>query len=321
MLEFLQQSKIEIEEEKLSEVESNFRLWPLFPGTAHSLGNAIRRALLSIVRGLAVTEMRISVNNVPVKHLLSTMPPIIEDFLEISSRVKKIELSGELVKDEDIEKSNSILLNSLVLKGPLYASNLISPPQIEILNKDLLLMTFSKDAMLNIELRIEEGVGYRKASIESDLNDNHTISLESIFSKVIKSVYSIRPIVAGECRGMDELIVNLKTRRSITPGDAFSEVIDFLLNNLTMIKSSISAIPENTEEKQESVDEEKSKQRPISMLNLSTRASNCLHNNNIHDIEQLKEYSFEELMNINNLGSKSINEIVDKLKEFDIILK
>lgn len=330
---YLTDEMVEVKEEKISPTESNFRISPLFTGMGHSVGNAIRRTLLSVVKGVAITKMQISINNQPVKHLFTTLPPVIEDFLEISMRIKNIELGGTLVADEDMEKYDKIVLNTLAMKGPLYASSLVVPPHVKLFNKDLLLFTLSKDAMVNIEFHLEESVGYRKATISPEdenkvLDNKYIISLDSIFSKVVRVNYSVRDIVAGRYSGMDELVVNIKTKLSTTPRSSFDQVVDILIHNFKMIGSSKEDFS-TEEEKENDVstaagDMDKAdgsySDQPISVLKLSTRASNCLHANNIHSLKQLKDCSFQDLMKINNLGSKSINEIIERLKELNIIL-
>lgn len=307
MLE-MQRPKIKII--KNTPTEGVFVIEPLERGYGYTLGNTLRRILISSIPGAAATSIKID----GVYHEFSTIPGVREDTTELILNLKKLVLksSSEEPVTIRIEKKG---------KRDIYAKDIIAPSEVEIVNKDLYIASLNEDGKLKIEINVERGRGYVAA--EEHKKGKEIIGLihiDSIFTPVINVSYDIDSTRVGHKTNYDKLTLKIKTNGAVTPDFALSQTAktfsDYMrvLMDVTDIALFESFIKE----------EEKPKEReeiPIEELNLSVRSYNCLKKESIVYISNLCDYTEQQLLSIRNLGMKSLNEIKKKLEERKLTLK
>lgn len=294
-----------------SEVEKSnygkFAIEPLEQGYGHTLGNSLRRVLLSSLKGAAVTKVRID----GVKHQFSTMSGLREDIVQLLLNLKKIRF--QLHKEGPVTVTFSV-------KGPkkVYASDIHSP-EVDVINKDLYLgeLTSSK-AKLSVELVIESGYGYVTADEYEGRKELGTIIVDALFSPVTRVNYKIEATRVGRMTNLDKLIIEIWTDGSIAPLDAIKEAAKILVSYFIQIyepkaktSEGVAVTPTISEEILKMTLEE---------LDLPTRIVNALHNGSIDTVGQLLGTPKKELMKIKNLGAKSITSIEEVLREKGIAL-
>ncbi len=284
-----------------------FAIEPLDQGYGHTLGNSLRRVLLTSLKGSAVTRIRID----GVKHQFSSLAGLKEDIVQFILNVKKIRF--KLNSDKEVK----VVLN---VKGPkkVYAENLESA-ELEVINKDLYLgeLTTNK-AKLSAELTVSPGMGFVTTEEMDSEKEVGVIALDALFSPVIRVNYKVEATRVGRMTNLDKLVMEVWTDGSITPLDAIKEaskllVTYFLQINEPKAKASegVAVTPTVSEEILKMTLEE---------LDLPTRIVNALHNGSIDTIGQLLGTPKKELYKIKNLGSKSITTIEQVLREKGIAL-
>ena len=308
----IEKPRIEIIELSDDDTYGKFSVEPLERGYGITLGNSLRRILLSSLPGAAVTSVKIE----GVLHEFSTVPGVAEDVVEIILNLKKIaaKLYSEEPKLVRIEKKG---------EGEVTAADIIGDADVEILNPDLHIATLSKDAELNMEIVFEKGRGY----VSSDRNKKPdqpigTIPIDSSFTPVRKVNYDVTDTRVGQVIDYDKLTMEVWTDASLSPEEAVSlsaKILNEHLNlfiNLTEHASTVEIMVEKEENKKE-----KMLEMSIEELELSVRSSNCLRRANINTVEQLTQKSEEDMMKVRNLGKKSLNEIKRKLAEIGLGLR
>ncbi|WP_303862244.1 DNA-directed RNA polymerase subunit alpha [Alkalibaculum bacchi] len=308
----IEKPRIEIIELSDDDTYGKFSVEPLERGYGITLGNSLRRILLSSLPGAAVTSVKIE----GVLHEFSTVPGVAEDVVEIILNLKKIaaRLYSEEPKLVRIEKKG---------EGEVTAADIIGDADVEILNPDLHIATLSKDAELNMEIVFEKGRGY----VSSDKNKKQeqpigTIPIDSSFTPVRKVNYDVTDTRVGQVIDYDKLTMEVWTDASLSPEEAVSlaaKILNEHLNlfiNLTEHASTVEIMVEKEENKKE-----KMLEMSIEELELSVRSSNCLRRANINTVEQLTQKSEEDMMKVRNLGKKSLNEIKRKLAEIGLGLR
>ena len=308
----IEKPRIEIIELSDDDTYGKFSVEPLERGYGITLGNSLRRILLSSLPGAAVTSVKIE----GVLHEFSTVPGVAEDVVEIILNLKKIaaKLYSEEPKLVRIEKKG---------EGEVTAADIIGDADVEILNPDLHIATLSKDAELNMEIVFEKGRGY----VSSDKNKKQeqpigTIPIDSSFTPVRKVNYDVTDTRVGQVIDYDKLTMEVWTDASLSPEEAVSlaaKILNEHLNlfiNLTEHASTVEIMVEKEENKKE-----KMLEMSIEELELSVRSSNCLRRANINTVEQLTQKSEEDMMKVRNLGKKSLNEIKRKLAEIGLGLR
>ncbi len=299
-------------EEPISEHRSRFVIEPLEPGFGYTLGNSLRRTLLSSIPGAAVTSIRLE----GVQHEFSTIPGVKEDVTEIILNIKQLVVSSE--HDEPI---TAYLRKQS--EGPVTAADVSAPAGVEIHNPDLLIATLNESARFDLELTVERGRGYVSATQNrSEFSEAGQIPVDSIYSPVLKVTYRVEATRAGERTDFDRLVVDVETKPAITPRDAIASA-GRTLTELFGLARELNTAAEGIEIGPAPVDQLVSSElsMPIEDLDLSVRSYNCLKREGINTVSELVSLSETQLMNIRNFGQKSVDEVKDKLVELGLSLK
>ncbi len=299
-------------EEPISEFRSRFIIEPLEPGFGYTLGNSLRRTLLSSIPGSAVTSIRID----GVSHQFDTVPGVKEDVIEVILNLKNLVVSSE--HDEPIAAY-------LRKQGPgeVTAADISVPAGVEVHNPELVIATLGEKAKLELELIIERGRGYVSAAQNrNEFVDAGQIPIDSIYSPVLKVTYRVEATRAGERTDFDRLVVDVETKPSISPRDAVASA-GRTLTELFGLARELNTAAEGIEIGPAPVDVVLSTElaMPIEDLDLSVRSYNCLKREGINTVSELVALSEMQLMNIRNFGQKSVDEVKDKLTEMGLALK
>jgi DNA-directed RNA polymerase subunit alpha len=301
----------QIHEESLTPTRSKFSIEPLQPGFGYTLGNALRRTLLSSIPGAAISSVRIE----GVLHEFSTIPKVTEDVTDIILNLK------ELVLRSDLEEPVTAYLKA---RGPadVTAGDVQPPAGVEILNPDMHIATLSKGANLELELAVQRGVGY----VPADRNKNPrdpigVIPVDSLFSPVRRVTYSVEATRVEQMTDRDRLILDVETNGSITPREALASAgttLSELVNLFGELAESpgLTVGPAATD-----LALTGDLALTIEELNLSVRSYNCLKREGINTVGELVQKSEAELMDIRNFGQKSIEEVKEKLDELGLGLR
>ena len=302
----LQRPEIKIEE--VSENRSRFTVEPLEPGFGLTLGNTMRRALLSRVPGVAVTGVKIE----GVNHEFTSIPGVVEDVLDVLLNLKRLVLQVEDLQDHTL---------TVKAKGPgeVNASQIQCPAGVEVVNTDLMICTLSNDANLDMEVSISHGVGYILAD-KNKTSDPAFIPIDSIFSPIVKVNYSVSPTQVGQVTNYDKLTLDVETDGSIKPTESISSV-GKTLGELWKLFADIDE-GVGLELGELTISEGSSPDLSLSVdaLDLSERPRNCLGRENITTVGQILEYTEDDLLNLTNFGQKSLDELVSKLDELGLSL-
>jgi DNA-directed RNA polymerase subunit alpha len=289
-----------------------FIIEPLERGFGHTLGNSIRRVLLSSIEGVGITRIRVD----GTMHEFSTLDGMKEDMIEFIANIK-----GVVFKMEGDEP----VMLKLEKKGPatVKASDIILTSDVEIVNPDWYVCTLTKKGKLKVEIRIEKDKGHKTA--EENLVEGEplgVIPLDTIFSPVRLVQFKVENTRVGQMTNFDRLSINIKTNGSVKPEDALSQASK-IVNDYMGLLIDLSDKENKDEPIFEEIEEEDKKQEypSIEELELSVRAYNCLKREGIDSVEKLLEYSEDELLDIRNFGQKSIQEVKDKVRELGLAFK
>jgi len=308
-------------EHSLVEADSGrFVAYPFERGFGTTIGNSLRRILLSSIQGYAVTAVRFTTfNEEGLPHLLSSefesIPGVVEDLPEIIARIKKLQIR----MPEDTE--GTVLL--IECKGPgLVTGANLEKNEVEIMNKDHLLFTMMDDANIEMEMQIDLGRGY----VPSELNEKYieeigTIPIDASFSPVTRVTYEIEPTRVGQRNDYDKLVLDIYTDGSIAPENALAEAAKIAKDHFSIFINFDESLVNSNDEVDEG--EERIKKilnTSVSELELSVRSSNCLKNAHIQTIGDLTRKTEEEIGKTRNFGKKSLSEIKEKLKEWNLSL-
>ncbi|MFN4848399.1 MAG: DNA-directed RNA polymerase subunit alpha [Rhodoluna sp.] len=282
---------------------ARFTLDPLEPGFGYTLGNSLRRTLLSSIPGAAVTSIRIT----GISHEFGPISGVKEDVTELILNVKDIVVS----LDSDVP----VTVHLKAGVGEVKAGDITVDSTVTIHNPELVLATVNKGS-LEMWLTIEAGRGYVQASQnrQQDMANNGIIPVDSIYSPVLKVSYRVEATRAGEFTNFDKLIVDVETKPSISPREAIASAGKTLVNLFGLA----AALDENAEgidlpATDMVVDLPPALAKPIEELDLTVRSYNCLKREGINTVSELINLTEEQLMNIRNFGSKSVDEVRDKL--------
>jgi DNA-directed RNA polymerase subunit alpha len=300
----------QIEEEILSENRSRIVVEPLEPGFGYTLGNTLRRTLLSRIPGAAVTSIQIE----GVEHEFSTIPGVVEDVVDIILNIKRIVIRMEAYDEQT-------LYLSARGAGAVTAGNLKVPAGIEVVNPEAHIATLSASGRLEMELNVAPGVGYRTA--DGNKAGSMTIGvipIDSIFSPVQKVAYRVENTQVGQMTNFDRLVLDVETNGAIAPAEAVSSA-GKTLGELMGLFADIGEgrgldFVEYVPDSSGSPDLE----LPIEALDLSERPRNCLRRAQIKTVGELVERTSDDLLNITNFGQKSLDEVIAKLDELGLSL-
>ena len=301
-----------VTEEIIAEHRSRFTIEPLEPGFGYTLGNSLRRTLLSSIPGAAVTSIRLD----GVLHEFSTISGVKEDVTEIILNIKNLAVSSE--HDEPV-----VAYLSRQGAGTVTAADITAPAGVEIHNPELVLATLNDSAKLQLELTIERGRGYVSAAQNRDeFAEAGVIPIDSIYSPVLKVTYRVEATRAGERTDFDSLVVDVEAKPAITPRDAIASAGRTLVELFGLTRD-LNAEAEGIEIGQAPAEAIGSGElaTPIEELDLSVRSYNCLKREGINTVSELVALSETQLMNIRNFGQKSVDEVRDKLISLGLSLK
>jgi DNA-directed RNA polymerase subunit alpha len=298
----------QISEEEISESRQKFTIEPLEPGFGYTLGNSLRRTLLSSIPGAAITQVKID----GVLHEFSTIDGVTEDVTNIVLNLK------ELVIRSENEEPTTVYLR---VTGPadVTAGDIELPAGVEILNSDHRIATLNKNATLSMELRVEQGRGYVPAAT-APKEAIGTIPIDAIFTPVNRVTYEVEPTRVEQMTNYDRLILDVETDGSITPSNALSAAGSTLVNLFGLFAGvgegpGLDLGPEPGEEEVTGV-----LAQPIEDMDLTVRSYNCLKREGVTTVGELVQKSEEDLLEIRNFGQKSIDEVKAKLEELGLSL-
>ena len=303
--------KLRWDEETLSPTYGKLVAGPLERGYGMTIGNSLRRVLLSSLKGAAVTSVRIE----GVLHEFSTVPGVIEDIPEIILNLKQliIRLHGEKPKTIHIKARG---------QREVRAADIIKDNQVEILNPHLHIATLNKEGRLEMEIEVDSGKGY--VSAEENKNEDQSIGVipvDSIFSPVKKVNYNIEPTRVGQETDYDQLLLEIWTDGSLSPQESVESAAEILRKHFAMF---VAPGEEVEEEDKELSPEEKKRQeylkQSISELELSVRSANCLKVARIRTIGELVQKTEVEMLKYPNFGKKSLAEVKEILAEMGLSL-
>lgn len=292
---------VESKTERDQSQNSRFVIEPLERGQGITLGNALRRVLLSNLEGAAVTAVRIA----GVNHEFATIPGVREDVLDILLNMKKVVLKSH---------SSQPQIGRLLAQGPatVTVDQFDLPSEVELVDPNQYVATLSAGSTLEMEFRIERGKGYR--TVERGRDETAALDflqIDSLFMPVRKVNYIVEDARAGGLIERDRLIMEIWTNGSLTPQEALSQAANILVDLFNPLKE-ITFEPSDEEDGDE---ENPANQIPIEELQLSVRAYNCLKRAQINSVADLLDYSQEDLLDIKNFGQKSAEEVVEALQQ------
>lgn len=290
-----------------------FIVEPLERGYGTTLGNSLRRILLSSLPGTAVTSVKID----GILHEFSTIPGAKEDVTEIILNLKKlaVRLSGQ-------ENTKRAIINAV---GPkeVTAADIIADADMEIFNPDLHIATLEENATLVMELNLAKGRGYVTADQnKADNTPIAVIPVDSIFTPVVKVNFSVENTRVGQVTDYDKLILEIWTDGSISPKEGVAigaKIMQEHLNLFIQLTDDTNSLEIMVEKEQDQ--KEKALEMTIEELELSVRSFNCLKRASINTVEELTHKSEEDMMKVRNLGKKSLDEVKQKLEELGLGLR
>ena len=302
-----------VKDEKTStDTYAKFTAEPFEAGYGHTVGNSLRRVLLSSLEGAAVTSIQIE----GVNHEFQTIPGVVEDVVEIILNLKQVKFNTH---DHDTHR---VVLN-VNKEGAVTAGDIASTNQCEVLNPKQHIATLDKKMKFSIEMNVRKGRGFSTGD-ENKTTDQAigVIAIDSIFSPVTRVKYAVEATRVGQRTDYDKLVLEVWTDGRITPDESLLQSAAILRHHLDVFVSNDDAQVE-FDQTPEAVSQENAKLKKllnmsVNEIELSVRAANCLNNANITTVGQLALKSEAEMLKYRNFGKKSLNEIKDKLEELQL---
>ena len=298
-------------------VESNFygkfELEPLERGFGTTLGNALRRVMLSSLPGSAISSIKID----GVLHEFQTIDGVYEDVATII-----LNLKGLVIKNYS-NTTKTITLN-VSKEGEVTAGDIECDADVEIINKDKVIATLSKGGSLNIEMTVTNGRGYVDSEINKkllDIKKTGVIAMDSSYSPIERVSYEVEPARVGQDESYDKLVLEVWTNGSIKPEEAIALASRILIEHFELL-TDLSSIADVSGMMIEKTEDPKTKalETSIEDLDFSVRAYNCLKRAGIHTLQDLVNKSESDMMKIRNLGKKSLKEVLDKIRDMGLTL-
>jgi DNA-directed RNA polymerase subunit alpha len=300
--------------EPIADEENNrqrFALGPLDPGFGHTLGNSLRRTLLSSIPGAAITQVRFD----DALHEFDTIPGVVEDVTDIILNLKDIVL---------VSHSDEPVTLRLDVRGPaeIIARDIQLTADVEILNEDLHLATLNKSGRIAVDITVSKGRGYRSAEANKVSETIGVIPVDSIFSPVRRVAFDVEPTRVEQSTEYDRLVLDIETDGSISPRDALASAGD-TLRSLVGLVADMSEEPQGLELGELAVTSAGSPDLdlPIEDLDLSERPRNCLKRAQVNSVGELVQKTEDDLLAITNFGQKSLDEVIAKLDERGLSLR
>ncbi len=290
---------------------AKFVIEPLERGFGTTIGNALRRVMLSHLPGSAVKSIKIE----GVLHEFQKIDGVVEDVTEIVLNMKKLVVKN--FADED-----KTLYLKVEKEGEVTANDITKNADVEIINKDLVIATLAKGGSLDMEITIGNGRGYVDAKINRKEMKNISVGVipvDSLYSPIERVSYEVEPARVGQSENYDKLVMEVYTNGSMTPQEAMALASRILIEHFEII-TKINKIADMTgllvDKEEDPI--QKTLETPIEELDLSVRAYNCLKRAGHHTLQDLTSLTESEMMKIRNLGKKSLKEVMDKIKDMGL---
>jgi DNA-directed RNA polymerase subunit alpha len=309
--ELIKPRRIEIDQETYTNFYGKFVCEPLERGFGITIGNSMRRILLSSLQGAAIVSVKLD----DVLHEFSTIPGVLEDVTDIVLNLKEVRL-------KIVDAEQAVIHLSREGKGEVTAGDIETHGLVEILNRDKHIATLNEEAKLNAELVVRMGKGYVPAEkIKSKNQPIGVIPLDAVFSPIQKVNYVVTNARVGQITDYDKLTLEIWTDGSLVPEDAMAYAAKILKEQMNPFIN-FEEEPEPVEEEEVEVEEKLNENlfRPVSELELSVRSANCLKNANITLIGELVQKTEAQMLKTKNFGRKSLNEIKSILEEMGLTL-
>ena len=299
-------------------VENNFygrfELEPLERGFGTTLGNALRRVMLSSLPGSAISCVKVD----KVLHEFQTIEGVYEDVMTIILNLKSV------VFKNYSNEAKTVHLN-VTREGEVTAADITHDADIEIINPDQVIAHLAKDATLNMDITITNGRGYVTSEENKkiyNINKPGEIAVDSNYTPIEKVAYSREDARVGQNESYDKLILDVWTNGSIKPEEAVALASKILIEHFTIL-TDLSEIANVSEMMVEKTEDPKAKalETPIEDLDFSVRAYNCLKRDGIHTLQDLTNRTESDMMKIRNLGKKSLKEVLEKIREMGLVLR
>ena len=315
--------KFEKPDYKIAEyVESShygrFELDPLERGFGTTIGNALRRVMLSSLPGCAITSVKID----GVMHEFQKIDGIVEDVTTIILNLKSVVLINHASKESLVNKVLHLTANT---EGPVTAGMIACDAEIEVVNPDLVICNLVKGGKIDMEMTIDCGRGYVDAKANEKLLGEKklgVIAIDSLYSPIERVSYEVEPTRVGQNENFDKLIMNVYTNGSITPEEAMALSAKILIEHFNII-ADLNNIADvggiMAEKKVDTIT--KTLETPIEEIEFSVRAYNCLKRAGVNTVQDLINKKEVEVTKIRNLGKKSLKEVIDKVKEMGLSFK
>ena len=309
--ELIKPKRIQIDQDSYSKYYGKFVCEPLERGFGITIGNALRRILLSSLQGAAIVSVKFD----GVLHEFSTIPGVFEDVTDIILNLKEINL-------KIIDEEEAVIHLSVEGKGEVKAGDIETHGLVEILNPEQHIATMNKEAKLNMEMVVRTGKGYVPAEKNKSKDQAiGVIPMDAIFSPIQKINHVVTNARVGQITDYDKLTLEVWTDGTVIPEDAVAfaaKILKEQMNPFINFDEEPEPVEEEEEEKEEKLNENLF--RPVSELELSVRSANCLKNANITLIGELVQKTEAEMLKTKNFGRKSLNEIKSILEEMGLLL-
>ncbi|MDO8390233.1 MAG: DNA-directed RNA polymerase subunit alpha [Actinomycetota bacterium] len=288
-----------------------FAVGPLEPGFGHTIGNSLRRCLLSSIPGAAITAVRFD----DALHEFDTIQGVSEDVTDIILNIKDVVV---------VSTSEEEITLRLDVRGPatITAGDIKCPTEIEILNKDLVLATLNSKARLAVDLTVGRGRGYLSSDRDTQTRTIGVVPIDAIFSPVRRVMFEIEPTRVEQSTNFERLVIDIETDGSISPREALASA-GATLRSLVDLVANLSDEPQGLElgEVASTASTSPDLDLPIEDLDLSERPRNCLKRAQINTVGELLTKNEDDLLNITNFGQKSLDEVKQKLDERGLTLR
>ncbi len=292
-----------------------FVIEPLERGYGATIGNALRRVLLSSLEGAAVTSVRIE----GITHEYTSIPGVVEDVIDIMLNLKSV-----VVKTDAYEPQHLRL--DATTPGPVLAGDIELPAGVKIVNPDCVICTLSEGGSIHADIAVEVGKGYVTTDVLKEQKNGLPIDLlpiDAVFMPVKRVSYNVEPARVGESLDFDKLTLEIWSNGSIEVGAALSKASNLLIEHFSQIAGITGAVPQVRPEVVEVAEVEEAPAPTLSIedLELSVRAYNCLKRASINSMSELLKKSEHDLLNIKNFGKKSSDEVIEKLHQMGLDLQ
>jgi DNA-directed RNA polymerase subunit alpha len=298
-----------VTEEPVNERLSRFVVEPLEPGFGYTVGNAMRRTLLSSVPGAAISLVKVE----GVLHEFTTIPGVTEDVTELVLNIKDV-----VVRMEGDEPSGTLQLRA---RGPkdVTGADIETPAGLEIVNPDQHIATLNAKGRLDMELTVERGIGFEVADRMKRKDVIGVIPVDAIFSPVRRVTYVVEHTRVEQMTNYDRLVLEVETNGAVSPSEAVMHAARRLGELMGLFRELVEGPAPAEEEQAEPAPAHNDE--PIEKLDLTVRSLNCLKREGVHTIGDLLNLSLEDLMDIRNFGEKSVIEVKDKIESMGLSLK